>query len=404
MPKLQITDKGIAKLTAIDGKRTEYWDKLLPGFGVRVSDRGTKSFVVMYWIHRRKRRVTIGSYPSMSLKDARGQARELIEKVSLGEDPAGDRRRAGRPQTMGDLADEYLERHAKIKKKSWRQDEGQLERDVLPEWRNRDLTTIKRSDVIWLLDRIEARGSPISANRMLALLRKMYNWAISKDLVDENPAYGVARVARERSRQRVLQDDEILKIWNAASEMKGPWGPYIKLLMLTLQRRSEVAGIVRSEVDLEARMWTIPEARTKNGRRHNVPLSLAAALLLESIEDYGFDYYFPSHGKGRGKTPISGMSKAKVELDRLSGVTDWVLHDLRRTGTSYLAKIGIEPHVADKILNHVSGEISGVAAVYNRYQYDDRKRQALDLWARHIEDLVSDRRPKVVAFKGGKTD
>lgn len=399
MPRIQLTDKGLPRLAPIDGKRVEYWDTLLPGFGVRVSEKGARTFVAMYSHHGRKRRVTIGKYPAVKLKEARERAREIFRRVDNGEDPAGDRRREGRVETFGDLADEYLERYAKIKKRSWKEDERQLNRDVLPHWKKRDLITIKRADVIRIVDGIEARGAPVAANRMLALLRKLFNWAVSKDIIESSPAHGVERVARERSRQRVLNDDEIKAIWQAAEAIGGPWGPYFQLLMLTLQRRSEVAWIRRSEVDIGAAMWSLPAERTKNGREHNVPLTPVAVALLCEITDYGKDFYFPSHGKGKGETPMSGFDKKKQELDALSGVTDWVLHDLRRTGTSYLARIGVEPHVADKLLNHVSGEISGVAAVYNRYQYDDRKRQALELWAQHISDLVNDRSPKVVALK-----
>lgn len=260
--------------------------------------------------------------------------------------------------------------------------------DVLPNWGDRPLADIQRRDVLALLE-AKAKTSPTMANRLLALVRRFFNWAIEVDLLDENPASGVKPPQKERSRDRVLSDDELNAVWDAAAVQGWPFGPITQLLVLTAQRCDEVISMRRSEIDVVAKIWTIPAARAKNGREHRVPLSEMALTIIERLPVIdGSNFVFPSARTPKDK-PVSGLSKAKRRIDAVAQVYEWRFHDLRRTAASGMARHGTAPHVVEKILNHVSGTFGGVAGVYNRFGYDDEKRHALDAWAAHIDQIVN---------------
>jgi integrase len=302
---------------------------------------------------------------------------------------------------FGELAGEFIERHAKPNTRDWRKTEYLLGRDVLPFWGNRPIGGITRRDVIELVDRVADRGAPIHANRVLAALRVLFNWALARGVIEVNPAAGVKAPGIERVRERVLNETELRAVWRGADATPYPFGPFFKLLILTAQRRSEVAAMQWREIDEARALWTLPAARSKNKRGHEVPLASAAIDILRSIPRLdGSDLVFTTNGQ----TPISGFSKAKLRLDNASGVgltdrDEWRIHDIRRSVTTFMAEMAIPPHVVDKMLNHVSGAIRGVAAVYNVHGYTDERRRALDAWARRLAAVV-DAEPtsNVVAF------
>jgi len=233
------------------------------------------------------------------------------------------------------------------------------------------------------LDGIAVRA-PVQANRVFAMLRKLFNWCVDRDILQASPCVRVKPPGRETDRDRVLSDDELKRVWRAAYLLGWPFGPAVKLLILTAQRRNEVAMMRWDEVDLDGALWTIPSEKSKNGRVHQVPLSPTALDIIKALPRMGEVVFTTS-----GTKPISGFSKAKVRLDKLSGVTEWRLHDLRRTATTGMAKMGIGPHVVARILNHGAGTIRGVAAVYNRHAYLDERRTALEAWARRVDALVN---------------
>jgi Arm DNA-binding domain/Phage integrase central domain len=215
MPRISFTDRTIRAIAPATRHQLDYFDEKTPGFGLRVTPAGHKSWVVLYKREGRLRRMTLGKYPALSLADARSLAKATISKVALGEDPATDKKAARLAETFGELAHEYLERHAKANKRSWREDERILDHDILPAWRHMKAKSISRRDVRELLDAIVDRGAPIQANRTFALIRKIFNFALQRDIAAVNPCHGLQRPAQDRQRDRVLTMDEIRTLWSA---------------------------------------------------------------------------------------------------------------------------------------------------------------------------------------------
>jgi integrase len=268
-----------------------------------------------------------------------------------------------------------------------------LAKEIVPAIGEKRLGEVKKSDIQDLLDGIVDRGAPVVANRTLAVLRRLCNWAIERGLIDVSPCDKIKPPAAEESRDRVLSDDEIRLAWNAFERVGWPFGPLAKLLLLTGARRDEIAQARWSEVDIEARTWTI----ARNGVAHEIPLSDAALDIIKSLPRIGDrkDAFLFSTS---GRTPVSGFSNAKEAIDRaiveargadVEAIPNWVFHDLRRSAASGMAGIGIAPHVVEAALGHRSGTIKGVAAVYNRYSYNVEKRAALDAWSRRLDSIIS---------------
>jgi integrase len=276
----------------------------------------------------------------------------------------------------------FIQLYAKPKNRGWKESERLLGK--FQSLFGTPLTKITRSDVVRVLDEIVASGTPYRANRALSALKKLMNWALDRGMIDVNPIAGLKPPHRERARDVVLSDEELLSVMNAARAEGYPFGNALEMLILTGQRRSEVAEMRWSEIDLERAIWTIPAARSKNGHSHEVPLSSQAVSLLRSLPRFlSSDWVFTT----TGRVPISGFGRVKHRLHVAAGMPNWRIHDIRRTVASGMARIGVDPHVIEKVLNHKSGIISGVAAVYNRYAYEGEKREALERWATHISFL-----------------
>ncbi len=389
---MRFTDRTIAALKP-KAERYEVWEGGRTGFGVRVSPKGRKSWIYMYRFDGKARRMGLGTYPAISLASAHvkhAKAKELLEK---GTDPGAqqvERKRAERnAETVADLIEEYLEKWARPRKRSADEDERILRKDVLPAWGKRKAREITRRDVIKLLDEIVERGAPIQANKTLAVVRKMYNFAISRDIVDTTPVAMVRAPAKENQRDRVLSAAEIRTLWRGLDNapMSGGSKLTLKLQLATAQRKGEIVGAVLSEFDFEEAVWTIPAERSKNGQSHRVPLSaLALGLIQEARELTGESpWLFPSPGGNGPVTPRSishGLRKSLPTID----VENMTPHDLRRTAASFMTSLGISRLTVGKILNHVE---TGVTAVYDRHSYDAEKRHALDAWAAHLEGILS---------------
>jgi integrase len=262
-----------------------------------------------------------------------------------------------------------------------------IDRELLSRWKNRSIHDISRRDILSALDEIVARGSPASANYAHRALRAMFNWAIGWAIVERSPCAGLSKPAPVNSRSRVLSDEELREIIFAARRTSRPYGAIVELLALLGQRPSEVAEMAWEEVDIEKKIWTIPVARTKNSKAHFMHLAPRALEIIQAQPNVS-ELLFPTTS---GK-PFMEYSKMKTRLHKDSSVTNWVLHDLRRTAVSGMASLGIAPHVADKVPNHLSGTISGVAAVYQRHEFLVERKAAMEHWDNHVAQLF---RPQV---------
>jgi integrase len=392
----RFTDKSIAALRP-RSDRFEVWEG--GGFGIRVSPRGVKSWVLVYHFAGRPRRMTLGTYPAMGLADARiklADARKLlVEGIDPGEREV-DRRKADRTaETVTELTAAYLEKWARPNKRSAAEDERILRKDVLPAWGRRKAKDIVRRDVIALLDAIVDRGSPIAANRTLAVIRRMFSWALSRDIVSANPCSAVRAPGKETRRDRVLSTAEIAALWRALDGpelgMSTAIRLALKLQLVTAQRKGEVIGAEWGELDLDERIWIIPAKRAKNGLPHRVPLSSLALAVLDEIRATNGDgqtsWLFASP---RRAGPITGPAvdhAMRNHRDAL-GTGDATPHDLRRTAASHMTAIGISRLVVSKILNHAE---PGVTAVYDRHSYDAEKRAALAAWDARLEEIIGAR-------------
>lgn len=363
-------------------KRYEVRDAHLPGFGVRVSASGQKSLFVAYRYGTEQRRITLGKYPITTLAQARQRAMDALRKVYEGIDPS--RIQKAQSFLTCDVLDDFIEKYAKRKTKGWKATRALLLREIVGPFGQRDIRKLLRSDIIGILDDMVARGANAQANRFLSHIRKMLNWCVERGIVDANPANGIKQQCKEHPRQRVLNDDELSLIIPACREAGYPFGDLFLTMLLTAQRRGEVSGMRWSELDLTTRVWNLPSDRVKNARAHTVPLSPPVLRIIENVPRIpGSDFVFTT----TGRSGVSGWGKPFARLTENAAVHDWRLHDLRRTAASGMARQGIAPHVVEKVLNHISGIISGVAAVYNRYGYESETREALEKWGVFIDEL-----------------
>ncbi len=395
MPTIKMTVRSVAALKHPQNGQVDFWDASLPGFGIRLSAGGKRAWVFMYRQGGRKRRLTLGNYPALPLADARKNAKAAANQVAKGGDPAAEKSTERIAESVAELAKVYVSRYAKRQKKSWRTDDRALNRDVLPRIGTRKAKNITRRDIIAILDAIVDRGAPIQANRTLEIVRRMFNWAISRDLLEANPCQGISKPGEERQGDRVLTDDEIKAVWKALDEEPALFGAAYKLRLLTAQRGSEVLSM-RWE-DISGDWWTIPGERAKNGLSHRVPLSPEALSLLGSIapsEDNPSEWVFPSPVTD---SHLVALHRVNDSVRENSGVS-FVPHDLRRTAASHMTSMGIPRLHVSKILNHVE---SGVTATYDRHSYDQEKRQALEAWSIRLAEIVEGSKPdsKVVALK-----
>lgn len=362
-------------------------DAELRGFQLRVTPKGKRVFYVYYRTKGaalQQRRYKIGDYPKISAHRAREIAHEILGKVASGGDPSADRKKERNKLNCGrfnEIAEQFLAKHA-LKNRSGKETERIFRHNILPTFGKRSIHEITRSDVAHFIRKI-ADTAPTMANRVLAAIRKFFNWCYANSIIESSPAEGVAAPSREISRDRLLEDSELKAVVLACREMGYPYGALVELLAITGQRREEVAAMEWNEIDFQKSAWTIPAARSKNGKAHIVHLSALAMRILKDAPVAG-QFVFST----TGNTPFQGFSKAKTRLDEKSGVNDWRLHDLRRTFASGMARLGIAPHIADKILNHQAHTLSSTAAVYQKHAFLDERREAIECWSNHIDSLM----------------
>jgi len=391
MPRIRLTKSAIDALPTPESD-VVYWDAGYPGFGVKVTPKGRKVFIVLYRASgagSKLRKYTIGPYGRVTLHQARVAAHKVFAAKLEGRDLAAEKREAKR-RVVADRVEDLLESFI-AQRLAQNRSAGEisrlLRREVGKPWASRSIHEISKRDVVGVISAIEQRGAPAAANKTLKSLKTFLRWCVGRAVLDQSPAEGVPLPAKEVARDRVLNDQELARVILAARKMEGPYGGIVELLALTGKRREEVARMKWDELDLARRTWTLPKSRTKNAKEHLVHLSEQAIAVLKRV-----DKKEPFVFSVLGTKPFQEFSKGKGRLDQLSSATGWRLHDLRRTCVSGMARLGIAPHVADKILNHQAGTISGVAAVYQRHEFLSERRRALDVWGAHVGAILSEAR------------
>jgi integrase len=373
------------------------------GFGVRVTAAGARAFVLNYRLRGREHRFTIGAWPDWSVLKAVREARNVRHRVDRGENPIEDRTPSPATASVASILDEFVARYVRNHKQPLRERtadeyESAFKRLVKPHIGKLGKYEVRRSHIIKMLDEIEDANGPVMADRTLAYVRKAFNWYATRDDQFNVPVVrGMARIKpKERARTRVLSDDEIRAIWPELAKA-GTFGALVKTLLLTAQRRDEVAHMSRQEIGNDG-IWTIPAERYKAKRPNFVPLSKAAlAVIAAQPKHDDCDYVFPS----RAKSPYSGFSKSKTKLDKavfavmkkqakkgakVEPIPNWTLHDLRRTAKTLMARAGVRPDISERVLGHV---IAGVEGTYDRHSYAEEKREALEKLAAMVERILN---------------
>jgi integrase len=402
---MKLTKTTVARLKLTPGRDEEFfYDDDLPGFGLRV--RATKStWFISYRLGGRgspQRRLTIGPLDNFGAEAARAAAKEMLAKVRLGADPQHEKatRRIESAQTVGAVAELYLKRAAdRVKANSLKETTRYL-RQHWAALASVPVAKLDRATVAAELAKIKDKSGGYAANRARGALSAMLSWAMREGLAPSNPAAQTNKpLEKETTRDRVLSRDELCAVWIEALSYGGDFGAIVRLLILTGARRDEVGGMLWNEIDLAGGVWTLGADRAKNSLRHEVPLSRPALTILQAIKDRQSEGDAPTHVFGRRGTGFSGWSKAKDVLDarvlaRIKAdepdakMPEWRVHDLRRTAATGMADIGVQPHIIEAVLNHISGHKGGVAGVYNRAAYGPERREALDKWAAHVVAVV----------------
>ena len=407
MPKL--TDSLLMTLTVGNGRKDRLvFDTIAPGLGVRVTAKGTRTFIAQWTDPATKRKVRepLGVWGNLTIAHAREAAKVRLGEVAKGINPRAERLRlkAEDERTRAEAAlsfevmvDEWAELHLAHRRQRYRDEAQRAIKFVFAELLKRPAARITRVEVINILDKLIKDGKLAMAARALAYARAALNWAAKREKIPSNPLLGLPIVAHTAERDRVLTDTELAEIWAAADQMTYPWGPFFRMAILTLQRREEVAGMRWSELSPDRTVWALPARRMKNGKPHSVHLAEPARAVLNGLIKIEMcDYVFST----TRTTPVSGFAKAKAALDaavikaRKEAATQsgtepaklvpWVLHDLRRTGASTLARLGFDSIAIDKLLAHQPTKLRGVAAIYQRYDFARERASALDAWAAHV--------------------
>ena len=392
----KLTQRFVETVTAGQKTRSEYRDGHTRGLVLRVTPKGIKSWAVLYRRKSdgRKRRYTIGTYPEFSLADARTQAEAVVARVSRGEDPAAQIQARNAALTFEQLAQTWVIRHGRPNKgtRSLYDDQLMLKREINPAIGGMKADEVSKQNIIGILEAVAGRGARYRSNRVLALMRSIYRWGIAEDLIQFDPTQGVRPRTVERPRERVLSDAEVRTFWHSLDD--APMGKTVasilRVALVTGQRIGEVAGMAKAELDLPDAMWTQPGSRRKNKQMTRVPLSpLAVALISEAIAcSSDSPYVFPSPS-GIGAITAHAATRALARARPELGLDHFRVHDLRRTVATGMATLGINPHTISLVLDHISvtkGTVTG--AVYVKYSFDPEKREALDRWATHVEQII----------------
>jgi len=380
-----------------DGKlvRNEIADGGADGLYLIVQPSGAKSWAIRYRYNGKATKFTLGRGAALSLAEARKAAAEARLALEKGIDPAAGRRAARaankteqHPDTVETLVKQFIALHGpKVY-------DSALRRFVLPKWAKRSVHEIRRRDVIALVEAI-AVDRPVMANRTLGILSKYFNWLVARDVITASPVHGVEMPGVEKARDRLLDDDEIAALWRVCAD-EGIVGAAVRIMLLTGARRTEVSAMRWAEIDQEKRTWVLPSERSKNRQAHVVPLSTAAWEIIAALPRISDTYVFSVSGDG----PLVNFTRIKERLDAKLGFSrPWVIHDLRRSCASGLQRLGVRVEVIEATLGHRSGVFRGITSIYQRHDFADEKRAALQRWADHVEQLAAGKPCKLIKLR-----
>jgi integrase len=410
--KKVLTDRALKALKpAKPQSRYEVSDAVVPGLAVRVTPAGQRTFVLIarYPGSSNPTRRAIGEYGAITLDQARAEARKWLDLLKRGKDPKAERERAKRAElrkqenTFAAVAEEYLKRHVKDQRTA-RVVERDIRKELINRWAARPVTDITRDDVVALIEEIADRPAPAMAHLVFAYTRSLFNWAIARGQygLETSPCdrlQPAKHIGPKEPRQRVLTDREIMALWRASEALGYPFGPVYRLLLLTGARKGEVAGLRGREIDLDKKLWSVPPERFKSKATHLVPLTAPAITIIDALPHFGKgDHLFSTTF---GEKPISGFSKSKDRLDALMGVElgavpPWRVHDIRRTVRTRLASLQVSDLVAEMILGHGR---KGLQRVYDQHSYEAEMREALELWAGRLRDIITPPPENVVEMR-----
>jgi integrase len=405
MVRNRLTDRKLKALKPASA-RYDVMDSDVAGFGVRVSERGHRTFMLIarYPGSPNPTRRAIGEYPALSLEQARERAREWRQLIRRGIDPKAEEERLRREElrklqtTFAAVAEDFLERHVKGQRRA-KDTKREIRKELITQWADRPIASITREDVVLLVDQVAGRPAPYLAHIVLGHARSLFNWAINRGTygLETSPCDRVkpaALIGAKQPRQRTLTDDEIRALWLGSEKLGYPFGPLYRLLLLTGARRGEVAGARWREFDLQKKIWVVPPERFKSNASHLVPLSDAAIAIIESLPRFTKgDHLFST---AYGESPVTGFSRHKVQLDKLVAAPPWVIHDIRRTVRTRLASLRVPDMVAEMVIGHGR---KGLQRVYDQHHYVDEMREALELWAARLRDIVSPPPENVVRIR-----
>lgn len=367
-----LTEISLRNLKAPECGQVFYADDSLAGFGVRVSQGGTKTFTLRFGMPRQ--RVSLGRYPIISLSAARQRAKEILAENTLGKT---------RPTSVSfdDTVARFLADHAVRNRPRTIKDYTRVLKVRFP-LGSKKLADIGREDIVRRLEKLDY--CPTERRYATVIIKMLFRWAVRNQFLEHSPCEGIVP-AKSLTRSRVLLDAELKAIWQAC---EGSFGDIVRLLILTGQRRGEIAALKAEYIGPDS--ITLPDHLCKNGREHNFPIARNAVSLLRRVVTLASPekspFLFPA--RGNPSAPFSGWSKSKLDLDARSGVTGWTLHDLRRTFATNLAALRVPPHIVERLLNHASGSISGVAAIYNRHTYEAECREAINSWEKKLFGII----------------
>jgi integrase len=370
-------------------QQVDYFDDTLPGFGLRVSYQGRKSWIVLYRCNGTKGRLTLGRFDVLPLVEAREQAREALKAAGRGHDPAHVRKRDREAPTFSQLADRYIEEYAKPNKRTWKKDRRLLDNNLLPELGRKKAHLITRSELRTALAAIKNRPAPVEANRTFEVVRRLFNWAIEEEILADSPALKLPKPAEESHRERTLTADELQAFWETLADATPIVRGVFRLMLLSAQRRNEVSRMRWADLDRRDNWWNIPAELTKTKRPYRVPLTPAILDIIVDIENLRLDpvWVFPCTA-GSAPVPETSVTKPFRRLIKGAGIAHFVPHDLLHTVTSHMTAMGISQFDVGKVRHHTSRDARTMTARYDHYAYDREKRRALDLWNARLFEII----------------